>query len=608
MEIAAHNRLPLINLTESAGADLPQQSKIFVRGGRTFRELTRRSAERIPTICLVFGSSTAGGAYVPGMSDYAVLVKNARARVPRRPAARQDGDQRGHRRGVARRRRDAQPRLGRVGLPRRGRARRDPPRARRSSRTSTGGSSARRRWRRPRTPRYDPDELLGIGSIDVRKPFEVREVIARIVDGSRFDEFKPHYGTTLVTGWAHLHGYPIGILGNNGILFSDSSREGGAVHPALQQDRRAAPLPPEHHRLHGRHAVRAGRDHQGRRQDDQRGLELDGADVHGDDRQLLRRRQLRHVRPRLRPALPVHVAEPPHRRDGAGAARGRHVDRPPRRRRARRPALRRGRGPRRPPDGREQIEQESNAFYATARVWDDGVIDPRDTRTVLGMAVSAAFSNVVRGTDASACSGCRATWYRRRWVRDAHRALACRRSGVVGTAATALALPRITTPPAGKLYHAVYPGGVTGEEDDLTPADVDAYEAEAGKPVAWVYFSQNWYRDRLFPAATATWIQDRGAVPYIRLMIRSIPFKVAQPSPFPPPRHPRRRDRRGSPPVVPGRARFRTARCSSSTAPSATATGSRGTRSGTAAGGPPASAIRRCTTASSASSPPIGTW
>jgi hypothetical protein len=103
---------------------------------------------------------------------------------------------------------------------------------------------------------------------------------------------------------------------------------------------------------------------------------------------------------------------------------------------------------------------------------------------------------------------------------------------LVGTATPALALPRMTTPPAGKIYHGVYPGGVTGEEDDLTPADVDAYEAEAGKPVAWIYFSQNWYRDRLFPAATTGWIRDRGAVPYVRLMIRSIPFRSRNRPPF----------------------------------------------------------------------------
>ena len=124
MEIARTNRLPMVNLTESAGADLPKQAEIFVPGGQSFRNLTQLSAAGIPTITLVFGPSTAGGAYIPGMSDYSVLVKRAGARLPRRPAAGEDGDRRGGRRGVARRRGDARHRVRRRRLPRRGRARR----------------------------------------------------------------------------------------------------------------------------------------------------------------------------------------------------------------------------------------------------------------------------------------------------------------------------------------------------------------------------------------------------------------------------------------------------------------------------------------------------
>src|SRR5881396_296812 len=170
MDIAAQNRLPLINLTESAGADLPNQAKIFVRGGRTFRELTRRSAERIPTICLVFGSSTAGGAYVPGMSDYVVMVKEgAKVFLGGPPlvkmAINEDSDEEAlggaemHSRvsGVsdylAMDERDAI-RIGREII-------------------------AQLNWKKlgwskqiaSEEPRYDPDEILGITSIDVRKPF-----------------------------------------------------------------------------------------------------------------------------------------------------------------------------------------------------------------------------------------------------------------------------------------------------------------------------------------------------------------------------------------------------------------------------------------------------
>ena len=156
-------------------------------------------------------------------------------------------------------------------------------------------------------PRYDPDELLGLTSFDVRRPFEVREVIARVVDGSRFHEFKPTYGTHAghrLRPHPRLSGrHPrqqrralLRVVG-----------EGRAVHPALQPDRHADRVPAEHHRLHGGQPLRAGRHHQGRRQAHQRGLEQHGAAPDDHDRRLVRRRQLRHVGPRLRPALRLHA-------------------------------------------------------------------------------------------------------------------------------------------------------------------------------------------------------------------------------------------------------------------------------------------------------------
>src|SRR6516225_9760770 len=224
-DIARINRLPGIMLVESAGADLPVQSKIFVAGGRGFRELTRRSKERIPTISVVFGSSTAGGAYLPGMSDYVVMVKKqAQVFLAGPPLVKMA--------------------TGEV-----------------SDEESLGGAEMHSRvsglsdylaedeldairiareivshFNRPKQPVpnlqpvkepvYDPDELLGIASADVRVPFEIREVIARIVDASELAEFKPEYGPTLVAGFARIHGFPIGILGNNGVLMSESSGKG----------------------------------------------------------------------------------------------------------------------------------------------------------------------------------------------------------------------------------------------------------------------------------------------------------------------------------------------------------------------------------------------
>jgi acetyl-CoA carboxylase carboxyltransferase component len=397
-DIAAQNRLPVVNLTESAGADLPNQSKIFVRGGRTFRDLTRRSAERIPTICLVFGSSTAGGAYIPGMSDYVVMVKGgAKVFLGGPPlvkmATNEDADEESlggaemHSRisGVsdylAEDEFDAI-RLGREIV-------------------------AHLNWRKlgqakmqtPEDPKYDPDELLGIGSVDIRKPFEVREVIARIVDGSRFEEFKPLYGPTLVTGWAYLHGYPIGILGNNGILFSESSEK--AAQFIQLCNKIDVPLL----FLQNITGYMVGTQYE------QGGIIKDGA------------KMINTVSNSTVPMFTVMIGSsygagnygmcgraydprflftwPNHKIAVMGPEQLAGVLSIVRRTAAERSGQ--------PYDEQQdqmvrqmvtdQIEQESNAFFATARIWDDGVIDPRDTRTVLGIAISAAFTNVVEGSD-----------------------------------------------------------------------------------------------------------------------------------------------------------------------------------------------------------------
>jgi len=224
-DIAAQNNLPTINLVESGGADLPTQKDIFIPGGRIFRDLTRASAERRPTVALVFGNSTAGGAYLPGMSDYVVMVKE-RAKVflggpPLvKMATGEEADdeslggadmharQSGLADYLAVDEQDAI-RLGRRII-------------------------ARLNWRKqgpaPKPdyaePLADPEDLLGIVPTDLKVPFDPREVIARVVDGSEFDEFKPLYGTSLVTGWADVHGYPVGILANaQGVLFSEESQK-----------------------------------------------------------------------------------------------------------------------------------------------------------------------------------------------------------------------------------------------------------------------------------------------------------------------------------------------------------------------------------------------
>jgi acetyl-CoA carboxylase carboxyltransferase component len=251
----------------------------------------------------------------------------------------------------------------------------------------------------PEDPKYDPDELLGIGSVDIRKPFEVREVIARIVDGSRFEEFKPLYGPTLVTGWAYLHGYPIGILGNNGILFSESSQK--AAQFIQLCNKIDVPLL----FLQNITGYMVGTQYE------QGGIIKDGA------------KMINAVSNSTVPMFTVMIGSsygagnygmcgraydprflftwPNHKIAVMGPEQLAGVMSIVRRGAAERAGL-----PYNEDEDRavrqmveQQIEQESNAFFATARIWDDGVIDPRDTRTVLGIAISAAFTNVVKGAD-----------------------------------------------------------------------------------------------------------------------------------------------------------------------------------------------------------------
>jgi acetyl-CoA carboxylase carboxyltransferase component len=231
-QIAEENGLPTVSLVESGGADLPTQKEIFIPGGKLFRDITRASARKEPTVALVFGNSTAGGAYVPGMSDYTVMVKEqAKVFLGGPPLVKMatgeesDDESLGgaemHARTsgladyLAEDERDAI-RIGRRII-------------------------ARLNWRKARPdsdvapyaePAGDPDDLLDLIPSDLKEPFDPRDVIALLCDGVSatngvvFDEFKPLYGTSLVTGWATLHGRPIGILANaQGVLFSEEAQK-----------------------------------------------------------------------------------------------------------------------------------------------------------------------------------------------------------------------------------------------------------------------------------------------------------------------------------------------------------------------------------------------
>ena len=228
------------HLVESGGADLPTQSEIFLPGGRSFRDLTRLSAAGIPTIALVFGNSTAGGAYVPGLCDHVVMVKGgAKVFLGGPPLVKMATGEDARRRGAGRRR-DARPgqRPGR--LPRRRRARLHPHRPRHRPPPELAQARARGPAPPTRRPAARPrGDLLGLAPADLRQPFDPQEVIGRVLDGSELDEFKPLYGPSLVTGWGELCGYPVGILANDGRALQRGEREGHPVHPAGQPARHA---------------------------------------------------------------------------------------------------------------------------------------------------------------------------------------------------------------------------------------------------------------------------------------------------------------------------------------------------------------------------------
>ena len=396
-DMAMQNGLPAILLVEAAGADLPVQSKIFVPGGRGFREITRRSRQRLPTIAVVFGNATAGGAYLPGMADYAVMVRGqAKVFLAGPPLVKmatgevEDEESLGgaemHSRlsGLSDYLAESEPDALRMAREIAGRFNLPQPA------TPPGAGFAE--------PLYDADELLGIASADVRVPFDVREVIARIVDGSDFSEFKANYGVTLVTGFARLHGFPVGILGNNGVLMSESAAKGAQFIALANQQNLPLVF------LQNITGFMVGRTYE------EQGIIRNGAKL------------INAVSNSTVPAVTIMIGGsygagnyamcgrayeprflftwPNHRiavmgaqqlsgvmdiiRREAAARERRAVDE------AQLEAARKGL--------EDQIERESDCYFATARLWDDGIIDPRDTRTVLAIALSAAHNRPVEGT------------------------------------------------------------------------------------------------------------------------------------------------------------------------------------------------------------------
>ena len=409
LEISRINRLPYVQFVESAGADLRRGEDSveaemrrslghFAESGRFFHDITALSAARIPTVSLVFGSSTAGGAYQPGMSDYNIFIRG-RSKVflggPPLVKMATGEDSTDEELGGAEMHATisgladylAEDELDGLRMAR--------------------DVMAHLNWRKlgpgptmpADAPLYDPEELLGLLPVDLRSPIDIRDVIRRVVDGSRFEEFKPLYGRTLVAGWASVHGFPVGMLGNNGVLFSDSSEKAAQFIQLCNQI--DVPLI----FLQNITGYMVGKAYE------QGGIVKDGSKMIN----AVANSKVPHITIIIGasygagnygmsgkaydtrftftwPTAKIAVMGPKQLagvmsivRKASALARSSYFDAEE--------------------DARltaaveDRSEKESLALYATGRVADDGIIDPRDTRTVLGITLSACHNAEVKGAE-----------------------------------------------------------------------------------------------------------------------------------------------------------------------------------------------------------------
>jgi 3-methylcrotonyl-CoA carboxylase beta subunit len=394
-EIALRNNLPCLYLVDSGGAFLPMQDEIFPdreHFGRIFFNQANMSAEGIPQIAVVMGSCTAGGAYVPAMSDESIIVRKqgtiflggpplVQAATGEIVSAEDLGGADVHARtsGVV------------------DHYARDDHHALSICRRIVAGLNRRTQpnfaTRAPEPPRYDPAELRGVVPADLRTPYDVREVIARIVDGSEFDEFKRLYGTTLVCGFANLFGHPVGIVANNGILFSESSLKGAHFIELCSQ--RDIPLI----FLQNITGFMVGRKYESG------GIAKDGAKlVTAVSTTAVPKITMiiggsygagnygmcgRAYDPRflfMWPNARISVMGGEQAAGVLGTVRSGSADWSKDQEEAFKAPI------------RMQYETQGHPYYATARLWDDGIIDPADSRRVLGLALVAALNKPAQQT------------------------------------------------------------------------------------------------------------------------------------------------------------------------------------------------------------------
>ena len=397
-QITRENKLPTINLVESGGANLPDQAKIFNYGGEAFREITRRSKMGLTTISVVFGNATAGGAYVPGMSDYAIFQKQAAkvflAGPPLVKMATNEVSSEEELGGA-----EMHSRVSGVsdylaedefdGI--------------RMAREIMEFIKVEKPHQSPdleiKPPLFDADEILGVVPADVKIPMDVRELIMRITDGSEFSEFKPEYGNTMVCGWTKIHGYPVGILGNNGVIFSESANK--AAHFIQLSNKNDIPLI----FLQNTTGYMVGKEYE------EGGIIKNGAKL------------INAVSNSEVPSITLMIGSS----FGAGnyGMNGRSYD----------PnflftypnakigvmgseqlsgvmeiiqrASAKARGEEYDEEQGNMIkamliseaESKASSWHSTSELWDDGVIDPRETRNYLGFALAVLYNQEIKGAD-----------------------------------------------------------------------------------------------------------------------------------------------------------------------------------------------------------------
>jgi len=399
-DVARQNNLPCVYMVDSGGAFLPLQDEIFPderHFGRIFYNQAQMSSQGIPQIAIVMGSCTAGGAYVPAMSDESIIVRNqgtiflggpplVKAATGEVVTAEELGGADVHSRQSGVTDHYAQNDAHAIGI------------ARRIVGTLKPSARPNLNMHPPRDPLFAAEEIYGVVPVDGRKPFDVRDIIARVVDGSEFDEFKKLYGTTLVCGFAHIWGYPVGIIANNGILFSESSLKGAHFIELCCQ--RGIPLV----FLQNITGFMVGKKYEAG------GIARDGAKLvtavatasvpkftvviggsygAGNYGMCGRAYSPRFLWMWPNARISVMGGEQASmvlsqvRRDNT-EAKGDSWSKEEEDK-FRKPI-------------RDQYESQGHPYYATARLWDDGVIDPADTRLVLGLGLSAASNAPIEPT------------------------------------------------------------------------------------------------------------------------------------------------------------------------------------------------------------------